>query len=289
MQISKYLLRISVQGIYPDNKVLQRYLLPDIFAANFKTNPMKKTFALMMAVLLTASFSFGQSKQILSHSESPAQAVNYVTDAPGLLYSQMNNGGGTAVASQIFPDFSNCRIQSADDFTVPAGGWKIERVEVIGVYLIYPTLPASSFDVFFYADNAGVPGSEVFHGTGLPFGQAGDIYGVDLTTPADLPAGTYWVCVTPNMAFATGGQWYWQSHATPQIGNQFHFQDPCNLTGMGFTSWTPASVAFNGYDIFDLCFALYGSQAQVPVSDWALVIGIGLIVAFTVIRYRRSA
>jgi hypothetical protein len=247
---------------------------------------MKKLIALSMMALATVTITFGQAK-MSTHSDRAAQAVNFAADAPTLLYSQMNAGTGTAIASQIFPDFGNCTMQGADDFTVPGGGWTIVRVEVIGTYSFHPG-PANSFDVFFYADNAGAPGAQVYHGAGLAYGVNGSIFGVDLTTPAALAPGNYWVSVTPTMSFSVGGQWYWQSHVSPLIGNEFHWQDPCNLAS-SFTSWTTASVAFPGYGITDLCFALYGTSATVPVSDWALFIGLGLIVAFTVIRFRKAA
>ena len=245
---------------------------------------MKKLFTFAFMMLAMVGFTFGQGNQLTTHSEKGVKGVNFVRDAPALLYSQMTPGAGTAVASQIFPDLSNCFMQGADDFIVPAGGWTIQRVEVIGTYGSYPG-PASFFDVFFYADNSGMPGAEQYHGAGLAYTTAGPIFGVTLTTPAVLPEGHYWVSVMPTMSFGVGGQWYWQSQTTPLIGYEFHWQDPCQLASV-FPTWTTASVAFPVYNIYDLCFALYGTNA-VPISNWALILGAVLIGVFVVIRYRR--
>jgi hypothetical protein len=48
----------------------------------------------------------------------------------------------------------------------------------------------SSFDVHFYADAAGLPGTEVYVATGLAFMGVPD-YIIPLTTPAILTAETY--------------------------------------------------------------------------------------------------
>lgn len=245
---------------------------------------MKRLTLVLLSLILTAGFAFSQA-HLTIQAPKGVEGGNVEMDPAGLLYAQMNPGTGTAVASQIFPDFGDCIMQGADDFTVPGGGWIIGKIEVIGTYSFHPG-PANSFDVFFYADNAGQPGTEVYHGAGLAYTQIGDVYGVNLTTPANLPAGSYWISVAPNMAFGVGGQWFWQSHLSPVIGSQFFWQDPCQLASP-YLTWTPASIAFSTAGITDLCFALYGPTETIPVSNWALIIGLGLIATFVIIRFRK--
>jgi len=186
-----------------------------------------------------------------------------------------------AIASQIFPDFDYCYIQPADDFTVPSDGWSISRVQFIGPILNDPAAP---FDVIIMEDNGGVPGNEVFHESGhIAIYNAG-IFEIILNNNAVLGAGTYWISVMPVMSFTSFNQWFWQTCEPPVIDNNFKIIDPCNLVGNGWTTWVEG-IQINGAT--DLCFALYGAAGEVPVSNWALFLGIGLILVFTIFRFRK--
>jgi hypothetical protein len=246
---------------------------------------MKKiTFSLLLVLLMTAIVSFGQGKHITKQSAAGVKGVTYAIDAPSLLFSQMTPSTDPAIASQTFPDYGNCSLQGADDFTVPAGpSWNVSRVDVIGQYYAGPI---NFFDVIVYADAAGSPGAPVYSATGLAFTQSTNVFTINLTSAAVLPAGTYWISVVANMPFIPNGQYYWQVNAGPLAGSNLFWRDPCNLA-TGFTNWTPGPVAFPGFTNYDLCFALYGNNFEVPVSNWALFIGIGLILVFAVVRFRR--
>lgn len=240
---------------------------------------------MLLVLLMTAIVSFGQGKQITKQSAVGAKGVTYAIDAPSVLFSQMTPSADPAIASQTFPDFGNCTMQGADDFTVPAGpSWNVSRVDVIGVL---GGGPVSFFDVFIYADAAGSPGAPVYSATGLAFTQNTNVFTITLTSAAILPAGTYWISVVANMPFVPNGQYFWQPNTGPLAGNVFYWRDPCNLA-TGFTNWTPGPVAFPSFTNFDLCFALLGNDFEVPISNWALYLGIGLILVFAVVRFRRA-
>jgi hypothetical protein len=240
---------------------------------------MKKT-AFILALLISFTSAFSQGGQIVSQSERPVEVSYPGTDDSHLLYSQMVPGPFSAVASQIFPDFSLCALQSADDFVV-AGSWTIDRIEFIGTPM---GDPSALFDVVIFDDNNGFPGSEVYHVSGQAFTEIGGVYEILLAAPAVLESGTHWISVMPVMDFSLYGQWFWQPNELPTINNAFKFRDPCDLLVNGWTTWVEG-IQLNGST--DLCFALYGSSAQIPLSNWALFIGLALIIGFTVIRFRK--
>src|SRR3954469_14080349 len=78
------------------------------------------------------------------------------------LYDQNANDGGASVVSSNFDSsFDAYDSQGADDFTVPDGHkWKVRGVNVTGAYF-NGTGPGSAVTVFFYNDNAGLPGDLV--------------------------------------------------------------------------------------------------------------------------------
>ena len=240
---------------------------------------MKKIFNLTLILLLTSSLlGFGQGIQ-----RNSTKAVHASYSAKfGALYSQMTPSSDFAIASQKFPDFGNCVLQGADDFVVTGSGWSLTRIDVVGTSI--NSMPANSFEVYIYANNAGLPGALVYSGTSLAYTEAGGVYNITLATPANLAAGTYWLSVMINANFTPYGQWYWQPSAAPQQGNLFVWQDPCDLTASSMTTFTPMGpFTFANYD---LCFAVYGSStSSVPVSNWALYFGIFLMVAFVGFRF----
>ncbi len=153
-----------------------------------------------------------------------------------VLYDQYDNASGTASLSATFTDFPTFSSDLGDDFVVPAGQtWSVESIDADGVYF-NGAGPADSFNVFFYADNSGLPGAQVYAATNQPFAQVGTTFTVSLAVPAVLPAGTYWAEAQANMTFATQGEWGWTDR-TVQSNNTAAWQNP----GGGFGvcgSWT---------------------------------------------------
>ncbi len=153
-----------------------------------------------------------------------------------VLYDQYNNGSALATLSATFSDFPTFGADLGDDFVVPAGQtWSVESVDADGVYF-NGAGPADSFNVFFYADNAGLPGAQVYSALNQPVTQLGTTFTVNLAVPAVLAAGTYWVEEQANMNFAAEGEWGWTDR-TVQSNNTAAWQNP----GGGFgicPSWT---------------------------------------------------
>jgi hypothetical protein len=182
----------------------------------------------------------------------------------------------------------------ADDFVVPSGGWDITKFVFYAYQTFSPTTSTMNDVRFIIYD--GIPGEP---GTNVVWGDAStnrltstiwsDIYRVNTTGNTDrpimentceasisLPAGTYWV------AWQTGGtlgSGPWAPVITitgqPNTGNGIQYFN-------GSWSSTQDNTYTQGFP-----FVIYGA-APVPVSNWALLIGVLLIGAFIVVRYRRS-
>jgi len=90
-----------------------------------------------------------------------------------VLYDQYNNPGGAASLSATFTDFPTFSSDLADDFVVPGGEtWNVQSIDADGVYFNGPG-PATNWNVFIYADNGGLPGTQVYSTTNQPVSQVG--------------------------------------------------------------------------------------------------------------------
>ena len=181
-----------------------------------------------------------------------------VVSAPGTLYTQ-----GTAAVngspSQVFePANAAFTSQSADDFTIPAGGsWNITGITANGIGTGAPT----SVNVFFYANSASnLPGAAIASFTNIAtFTQAGSNYTVTLPSSVNLGAGRYWMSFQVNMSFAAGGQWFWGNYGAPTVGNEYAWQNPgagfgtpCTGWGYGGSGCNVGGGATNTNNIFSL-------------------------------------
>ena len=157
-----------------------------------------------------------------------------------VLYDQYNNASLAASLSSTFTDFPTFNADLADDFVVPGGEtWNVQSIDADGLYFNGPG-PAASFNVFFYADNGGLPGAQVFSATNQPFTQNSSTFTVNLASPAVLTAGTYWVEMQGNMTFNPNGEWGWTDR-TVQSNNPAAWQNPGGGFGMCPT-WTVKTV-----------------------------------------------
>lgn len=165
-----------------------------------------------------------------------SKVLSRLPDSPqAVLYDQTDNPSGAGTSSQNFEAaFDAYDDQAADDFVVPAGGWTIGEVDVGGSYF-NGAGPATSANVFFYADSATLPGAAVAGGTymNVPIasGAGTGSFVLILPTPLTLAPGTYWVSVQANMDFSAGGQWAWNDR-TVQSNSGAAWQNP----GGGFMS-----------------------------------------------------
>jgi subtilisin-like proprotein convertase family protein len=162
----------------------------------------------------------------------------------GVLYNQ-TGAQANGSPSQVFePANTAFNSQSADDFLVPAGAtWNITQMTANGIGAGAPT----SVNVFFYANSgSNLPGTAIATFNNVTtFTQAGGNYTVTLPSTVSLPGGRYWVSFQVNMAFATGGQWFWGNFGAPVIGNEYAFQNPGGGFATPCTSWGYAGSGCN--------------------------------------------
>jgi len=175
-------------------------------------------------------FGSGRLGARLLVAPSPPRAPQTV------LYDQYDNAGVQATLSDTFTDFHTYNADLADDFVVPAGQtWNVQSIDADGVYFNGPG-PAIDWNVFFYADNAGFPGAQVYSATHQPVQRGGSSFTLNLATPAVLTAGTYWVEIQANMTYATLGEWGW-SNRTVTSNNPAAWQNPGGGLGV-CPSWS---------------------------------------------------
>ena len=175
-------------------------------------------------------FGSGRLGARLLVAPSPPRAPQTV------LYDQYDNAGVQATLSDTFTDFHTYNADLADDFVVPAGQtWNVQSIDADGVYFNGPG-PAIDWNVFFYADNAGFPGAQVYSATHQPVQRGGSTFTLNLATPAVLTAGTYWVEIQANMTYATLGEWGW-SNRTVTSNNPAAWQNPGGGLGV-CPSWS---------------------------------------------------
>jgi hypothetical protein len=177
-----------------------------------------------------------------------------------VLYDQYDNAGANATLSATFDDFPTFSSDLADDFVVPAGQtWNVESIDADGTYF---NGIGSAFDwnVFIYADNAGLPGAQVYSTLNQPVTVNGTTFTVNLTPAAVLTAGTYWIEIQANMNFATQGEWGWTDR-TVQSNSPAAWQNP----GGGFgicPTWTVKTLCVPTVDP-DQVFRLNGTTGGV--------------------------
>src|SRR6476659_3126036 len=144
-----------------------------------------------------------------------------------VLYDQYNNATTVATGSQEFPDFPDFTDFTADDFVVPAGAtWNVESIDTDGIpFNCSGSCVPDNFNVFFYTDSAGLPGTQIYSGTAQPFVISGSTYTINLAVPAVLTEGNYWVSVQAPEVLTGGGQWGWTDRSI-QSNSPAAWQNP---------------------------------------------------------------
>jgi hypothetical protein len=141
-----------------------------------------------------------------------------------VLYDQYDNASAIGTLSTAFADLPLFSSDLADDFVVPAGEtWNVQSIDADGTIL--GPGPVNSFNVFFYADNGGLPGMQVYSAMNQPFSVSGSTFTVNLPSVAVLTAGTYWVEIQANMMFIPNGAWIWTDR-TVQSNQGAAWQNP---------------------------------------------------------------
>jgi hypothetical protein len=259
---------------------------------------MKKALPTLL-LSLTVLFLFAQSQPVTwsgAIGNDPARNLQTLpADAPQLapsdplLWSQGPdcNATGSSEIISAYGLVSNC----ADDFVFTSGknittaGWWFAPFN--GAYS-----PFSTWTVTIYDEAACLPGSIVQQWI-IPFNMSNEFlyctngyysYWADLTPAFTAAANTkYWISVQAG-DHDFPGQWGWAMHAQ-LTGCEGAFKSAY----FGFPDYVPAGGLVFTFPT-DFAFELYGTGTAIPetpVSNWALFIGIGLILVIAVVRFRR--
>jgi hypothetical protein len=229
---------------------------------------MKKSIILAAACILLAVMASGQTfyRSVNEATGNKPQGTQGSREGlecpPGTLYSHTFN------TLDAYTSWTGTPYTVFDQLaSTPAA--PINEITFFGCF--YGS-PGRNFQISFYQDNAGLPGTQIVSYTTFIAGTntgvlwyGYELYGYSYTLPASLSLiGGNWVSVR-----ADGSDyWYWM---TASGGDGCLYQE----NGTGFNC-TEGDVAF--------CL---GGGAVTPVSNWALFIGIGLILAFAVVRFRK--
>jgi hypothetical protein len=179
-----------------------------------------------------------------------------------ILYDQLDNPGATSWTSQEFPDLPEFTAFLADDFFVPGGqSWRITEVYTQGVYF-NGSGPANNFNVFFYEDDGGLPGTLVSSRIAQPYVESDGVFEVTLTAPVTLTSGTHWVSVQAHQPADPNGQWGW-TERTVQANSPAAWQNP----GGGFgvcPTWDVRTTCLGASAATDQMFRLIGAAGPPP-------------------------
>lgn len=137
------------------------------------------------------------------------RAVATITaQSTDVLYDQINNGDGSGIISVVSSAGPTFDASSADDFTVPAGGWTLSSVDV--TWIQQSSVP-TAYTVTVYSQTGGLPGTVIStQGNITTFNYATpagfSLVKIALPAPISLSAGTYWLSVR---AQGTQAQQFW--------------------------------------------------------------------------------
>jgi hypothetical protein len=243
-------------------------------------------FLTMMVILLSSIIMHAQ----LQVSSKGGKALT-LPESREVLYQQ-SNSSGPGLASQDFePSYDIFDCQGADDFIVPSGLlWNIQTVTVTGT----GSNTANLVHILLYADNAGMPAATATNSfMGLTCTNESAVLIINIPGGLQLGPGHYWISVQDAVPYSTDGQWFW--NFTASIYNSGScWRNPGNGFGTDAIAWTTLAAMVHpdiGYPDKDFMFRLEGDSTNiilpVPISNWALYIGIGLILVFALVRFRK--
>jgi len=220
----------------------------------------------LKVVCLAFGFVISFSVLRLAASDGASMITDDDARPAATLYDQTDDASGSGIVVLDFEsDDDEYDCDAADDFTVPAGGWWIERVELLGSYWDGGG-SAEGVNLWFFRDQSGWPGgaavcsySEVVptsDGAGL---LTPGMIVVDLPTDCVLSPGAHWLAAQIRMEPSAGGRFYW-SLRTAQSGNESVWRNPGDGFNIGATTWTRMTATDPGSIERDLNFLLAGGE-----------------------------
>lgn len=189
------------------------------------------------------------------------------------------------VNQEFFPDVPTYSTYVVSDIVVPAGGWTVTSGTWYGgcwngCYSL-PTIPVV-LNVFSLAGSLPGAGDDPTAGTqytaSISFsGAAATIQLTGLSL--GLPAGSYWIGITPVASFASDGQLGFRQ-TTNTLGYLDALRNPGGGFGLG-TDWMPVSVVGAGTDAAFMLEGTAGGGAIPEPSTWVLgVTGMAILAWF---------
>ena len=212
---------------------------------------------------MKSSFAVGHAT-----SGSPEALPTPVAAATAfLVWDQYNNAGTAVTLSATFTDAPAMNSDLADDFIVPQNvGWEVQRIDVDGAYFNGPG-PANSFTVYFYSDNDGFPGNQIYSTVAASVSQNGSTFSLVFCSSCRrlLYPGRYWVEVQANMTATCCGEWGWTDRTVTNV-NAAVWRNPSGFFG-GCTTWS-RRAATCGLDPSapDQVYRMYAALVVVPTA-----------------------
>src|SRR5256714_13305006 len=175
-----------------------------------------------------------------------------------VLYDQLNSQNSGSTVSVDFWNLPAWSSFTADDFVVPAGRtWTITEVHAQGAYP--RTGPAENFNIAFYRDSGGLPGTAVYSAAGQSYVNNSGVFQISLNAPAVLSSGRYWVSVQAHLSANPNGYWWW-TNRTVQANSPAAWQNPNGGSGRcGTWGVRSACLAFGDAAAPDQAFRLKGT------------------------------
>jgi hypothetical protein len=212
-----------------------------------------------------SSFAVGHATSGSAEAQpSPVAAATAV-----VVWDQYNNAGTAVTLSATFTDAPAMNSDLADDFVVQGYAWIVRWIDVDGAYFNGPG-PANSFTVYFYADNDGFPGNQVY-ATFAPWEQNGSTFRIHVcdSPPCDgqpfLYPGKYWVEIQANMTAMCCGEWGWTDRTVTNLDAAV-WRNPSGFFG-ACTNWS-RRAATCGLDPSapDQVYRIYANLAPTPTA-----------------------
>ncbi|MBN2007038.1 MAG: M4 family metallopeptidase [Anaerolineae bacterium] len=197
------------------------------------------------------------------------------------------NEAANGVLSGFFTDYG-VGVYNADDFVLDFDT-ALTSINAGAILAGQVLSPEATIDWYIYPDAGGSPaghpedggGTEVWHYTSTASSAGVTVVAnnimLDLVAAGQnvqLPAGVYWLIVSPSYAYNGGvNPWIWADGVDERAVGVFI--DPNDLFGAGFTDWTPQVSVFG---VHDLVFSVEGVSVC-TLSPWLAVGSIGGSVA----------
>ncbi len=243
----------------------------------------KKNITLFMVFVLLSFWNISSIAQQSHYGSADNPYPFGPTETGPILYDQMWNAGNGWLNSTEYTDAANLdkTSETADDFDVPTGEtWTIGKAAFAGWYGYLSAGGASTVNVRIYADDNGMPGTELHSFMNVTPSYSEEAYSgsymssyweVTFATVVTLTDGKYWISFQVVCDYALNGDWGWADATNnPWIGEKLHWRNPLNGWGWGYTTWTPGDlVMMFGY--FDRAFALYEPSVNDDLAARSLV------------------